>query len=751
VPGPTRWTAYVEMGALRDPVAYPASYAAIDEDNPVPFYRNTCALVFEAQGRCTQDRVRSFAVLEDPIQSPFATGYRQQYGLAVSGGSASFQYRVSAEVESEDGVWKMPGAVVDSLTAAGIPVSPDELRPNGLDRISIRSNFRAQLSEVTDLSITAGYVSSDLRRPDNDASQLGIFFGGLLGSSSPDIRNGWGAPLPAESMRTLTWQSLNRWTAGATLGSRPFSFLTTHATAGLDYGLVHDHWTDRIFNTQGIRQSNRSQLVQSTVDLGATAELDLTPRVTSRTSVGAQYLRDLVTRHRARGEDFPAGCASVGCAAEQSASELTDESVTLGFFAEHQLGLNDRLFLSGGIRADDNSAFGRDFDIAIYPKVQLSWLVSEEDFFPAWDVLDELRLRGAWGASGRAPNSLESVRYYQGITATIPRGPDFEDVSGITVGELGNPALEPERSREFETGFDASLLSGRLGFELTWYRKRTEDALVNEPLPASLGAGPSRFVNVGRVKNDGFEASLRAALLQTTDWSVDLSVNASSNDNELLELGDRVESIGAEFRHVEGFPLGGAWSPPLLSFDDADGNGFLTPNEIVVGDTAEFLGTPYPTRQATLGAAVTWRELVRLDALLDVRAGGIQGNGTEGIRCAFFVCRAMFDRGAPLEEQAKAMAFVFHPSATQAVYVESSDFARLREASVTVFLPGAWASRMGASRATVSLSGRNLITWTDYSGLDPESNWNGGTNFGSIDLFSQAPPRIFSVRLNVTF
>ena len=748
--GPTKWSAHMEVGALSDQVTYPASYGGIDEDNGIPFLQENCRLMFVARGLCEQDRVQSFSVLGDPSQSPLDTGYRQQFGLSVSGGSALFRYRISGEVESEDGVWKMPVSVVDSLNDSGISVSQDEVRPNGLNKVSIRSNVHAQLSESTDLAISVGYLSNDMRRIYSDADDRGILWAGVLGSTSPEDRHGWGSTVPAQAMRSITYQDTRRWTGSATLNGRPLSFLTTRATAGLDFSSVNDHTTDVQFSPQGERRSLQSEQTMKTVDVGATAQFALTDAVSSRTSVGGQYVSDGLRFQSATGDALPPGCELVSCAATTNSNEIQRESVTLGLFIDQQFGLNDRVFLTAGVRADDNSAFGKEFDLAIYPKLQASWILSEEDFFPGWTFLDELRIRSAWGASGRQPGGLQSKRTYSGVTAAVPAGGGFTDVSAVTVGQLGNPQLKPERVEEFEVGFDASLFAGRLGLEVTGYRKRTRDALVREDLAPSLGVSASRFANVGEVRNDGIEALLQATLVRSHEWSVDLGISGSINENELLDLGDNFESIQGGFMTV-GYPLGSAWDYPILSYADADGNGILTPDELIIGDTIEYRGPMSPTQLLTVNMGVTWRELIRVNALLDMRGGGVTVNGTEAIRCLFFLCEAMNDQSVGLEEQARAVAAVLHPLGSWDGYLESSDFARLREVSVTVFLPASLAGRFGASRASLSLSGRNLVTWTDFSGLDPESTDQGFQNFGSGNFMSQAPPRIISLRMSLDF
>ena len=126
-------------------------------------------------------------------------------------------------------------------------------------------------------------------------------------------------------------------------------------------------------------------------------------------------------------------------------------------------------------------------------------------------------------------------------------------------------------------------------------------------------------------------------------------------------------------------------------------------------------------------------------------------NATEDFRCGVFrTCRALNDPTTPLEEQAGPVAGAYHPSGTVAWVLEPGWFVKLRELSVTFFLPDSWAGAIGASRASLVLTSRNLATWTDYTGLDPETNSSGGSNFTRFDLGGQPAVRFFSVRFNLS-
>jgi hypothetical protein len=176
-------------------------------------------------------------------------------------------------------------------------------------------------------------------------------------------------------------------------------------------------------------------------------------------------------------------------------------------------------------------------------------------------------------------------------------------------------------------------------------------------------------------------------------------------------------------------------------------------NEIFVGDTAVYVGPPLPPAEFTAyNTFDLFGRKLRIQALVDAKAGGYQLNGTERIRCQSRTnCRGDMDPTASLQEQAAAVAVRQTPSATQYGYVQKTDFIRFRELSFTYTFPDKMAKFFAANRLSATVSGRNLAILTKYPGVDPESGYFG-TNIGVVSDFQTAPPATyFTFRLNVAF
>ncbi|GBD31553.1 TonB-dependent receptor SusC [bacterium HR33] len=753
-PGRSRWNVYVEGGVLTDPNEYPTNYRAFGRLLPSNAFTNNCTLVRVGNGQCVQDSILKYNPLEDPEESPISTGYRSQYGANISGGTDLLSYYLSGEYEKEVGTYRLPKRVEDSLKAVRGELPPSQIRPNSLERVSLRSNLRTQALSTAELSAQAGFTTSNLQIVQNDNNSLGILPSAFFGTWSRNVNRGWGFRLPEEVFAINTRQKVDRFTGSLNANWQPISWLTVRGIAGLD---LTSRLDDQFFPTgevpasttllAGDKTANRAQIYQYTADFGVTANHRLSSFLQVRSSVGVQYFRDLFTFNGATGNGLPAGAKSVGAAATTRATESTAERITLGAFVEEQLNFNERLFLTLGVRRDDASSFGRDLEAIVYPKFSASWVITEEPFFPEIGFLASLRVRGAWGETGLQPGTTDAVAFFNPVGVSDATG---ADVVGVTVGGIGNTRLKPERAREIEAGGDVDLFDGRVGVQVTYFKKTSRDALVSRVLAPSLGSAAARFENLGSVENRGWEGVFSARLLDTRLLQWEVTLTGSTLENKLLELGEGIDPISFGIqRHVEGYPLGGFWQRPIKAVNDANQDGVIAIGEITVGDTAEFLGAPLPKRELTISSAVTLFDRVRIQGLMDHKGGHVRDAGTMWFRCSQIqTCESAYVPGADLYDQAAAVMAL--AQITRAGYVRDASFWKLREVSLTFFWPDNLARLLGVSRASLTLTGRNLLTITDWPDLDPEASLNQG-NFTAQEFLTQPPIRYWIARLNLNF
>ncbi|MGH7717913.1 MAG: TonB-dependent receptor domain-containing protein, partial [Gemmatimonadaceae bacterium] len=696
------------------------------------------------------DSLTTFNPFENSEASPIGTGRRSQYGAQVSGGASQFTYFLSGEFEEETGFLRMPDAEEQRVRVerGGAPVPDEQRRPNALERVSLRGNARAVIAENADVTLSTGFVSSDIRIPSN-----AIFQGGYWGSGNPAAPTRWlGGAAPGEIFAIRNAESVNHFTGSLAANWRPTAWLTTRGSVGIDFSTnALDALQRRGEGPPGPNRNGRRQNVRTEVDLysadvGASVFFDLTPRLGSRTSAGGQFNRRVQQVTIATGTNLPPGSETVTGAAVITGSEFFSESVVAGAYVEQTVDLDRRLYLTGGLRADGASGFGRSFRTAFYPKASASWLALET---PA-GALNSLRLRLAFGASGVQPGSTDALSLI-GLAPVIVNG---AAATGATQIAFGDQNLKPERQTEFEAGADAEFFGSRLRMEATYYDRLSRDALIDRPLPTSFGVA-SRRENIGSVRNRGVEGLVTALLIDRPRLGWDVSVNGSVNKNRLERLADDVPFINhaSTIQSREGHPLFGFWFRPILGFGDANGNGIIEPNEVQVGDTAVFSGTSLPTRQLTASTALSlFGNRLRVATQFDYRGGFKQFNNNELVRCAFANCAAVNDPRASLAAQAAIVAATT-PSLGRTFhgYAVDGEFVRWRELSLTYAAPAAFSRRLGAESLTVTLTGRNLHLFSGYGGIDPEVNAFPGitTVEGFADLATAPPPRYWMLRLNL--
>ena len=796
------WRAYAESGWMKDVNDYPLNYAALTVYTPgQPYYdisaggllntRNVfggttrpydicpnyraaipAGTTVLGQTPCTQDVVLSFDQFRDPRTTPYETGNRNKLGMNVSGGSDALTYFISGDREKENGV----------------------LRPNDLTRVSLRTNLNARIGTRANAAITAAYIQSSTERISNDNSIFSPLINALLGPAEyiPGMESDTVARAggrlgsyfgynTSDQRKVRAEQSLDRFVIGSNINFTPLSWLRLNGNAGLDYFGRFDRQTinpNELPLAQsyilGFRSASRAANYLWTTNGSATATFSLRPSIVSNSTLGASFQRALFQSNDCFGVGIPSGTESCAATTSQFAvDESQTDQRTVGGFARQEFAFNDRLFLAGSIRADNNSGLVREVSgLSYYPAVNASWVISREPFFPSPDFLSQLRLRMGWGQAGQRPGFGDAETFF--ASRAVPSG--GVELPALILTRTGNPKLKVERTTEFEGGFDVGFLEDRITTEFTAFTRSSRDALISRNLAPSAGLTGSIFQNLGRVRNWGTEMGLNANILNADRVRLDARITATTLRNRIEKLGQGIAPIqfnrGAQ-AHRENFPTGGFFALPI-KYNDADGNGRLTRAEVsidsarrlVVPSTTvpgaldtlntSFVGPQLPTNTQGFGGDLTLFGNITISTLFERRAGHKQLNYTEFFRCrqqagtAFFSqCGALSNPNASLEEQAAFIGAQFI-SATPYGYIEDADFVKWRELSFRFGVPEAMGARFRALRgAAISISGRNLKTWTDYSGLDPEINeTGGGANFTQGEFNTQPPVRVWSLRFD---
>jgi hypothetical protein len=378
--------------------------------------------------------------------------------------------------------------------------------------------------------------------------------------------------------------------------------------------------------------------------------------------------------------------------------------------------MDRKLLLTAGIRADRSSTNGNTSKFFFYPKAAASYRVIRP-----FGGLDEIKFRGAFGMTGNQP--LFGAKFSPDTTGTIG------GIFGVLPGNrAGDPFIKPERQTEIEAGFDAQLAGGRAELNLSVYQRMISDLLLEQTLAPSSGQESRIFSSDSKLRNRGIEASLTLLPVQSRDVNWVFRTTFSKNKSVITRLS------------VPTFQTGGfALSLGTYQIEQDSSATQIFGSEGKVGDAT-------PDFQMSFSSDLDYKRFT-VGMLWDWKQGGDIINLTEflydaGQNSADYV-------GPGQQRQAD-----FNSGLTQ-VYVQDGSYLKLREVTLAYNLPESVTRGLFGSsvrHARLSLSGRNLLRFTGYRGLDPEvSNFGNQAIVRNIDVAPFPPSRSFFFAVDLGF
>jgi len=708
----------------------------------------------------TNDRTVGFPVslygyCPDPYQaegdrckgSPFSTGLTSSIGATIGGGTESIRYFFSGDFEREEGT----------------------VSYNWQNKLSTRANLNWAPNEKFSTDIGIGYTRSKLRSqsPMNQPITVAIDFACPAPGCEPgrNLPNGADGPfrgyqfvLPERlANETEGYDNLDRIILNGTFRHRPVGWFSHRITVGGDFGASRltgiARRAEGVFRTgyflpNGARALYNRDVSYLSADYGATGSFKLGKDLGSETSAGLQYYKKGTQIAFSTAENLAvASLETLGAGSIRNTDEEFIENKTVGAYAQQQFSWKNRLFLTGALRGDDNSAFGTDFDFVLYPKVSGSWVLSDEPFFKgASPLISTLKLRGAWGKAGQQPDAFVALQTYR---------PYIGDggATGLTTDNFGNPELKPEVTKEVELGFDAGLFDERIGLEVTYYKKTTDDAIIPVTLPPSTGFAGTRLLNLGTLQNKGVEIAANATAFRSRGFTIDIRSSVAFNSNEVLSLGEGRTSLAgpssAQFNqfHVPGYPIAAIWGRRVVSSTltngvatnvMCEGGTLITGTNFSDGGGAPvpcaqapqiYFGSVLPTWQGATSVTMAIGSQLQLFAQVDYLGGSyIRASELSGPSISFRNSELAVLATDPILEGIRANTF---DSRAQANTIRTG-YAKLRDLSATYTFSSGLARKFGTQRMSATISARNLWTvWQSQKELfgrrlkDPEVRLNG--------------------------
>ncbi|HEY2374956.1 MAG TPA: SusC/RagA family TonB-linked outer membrane protein [Gemmatimonadaceae bacterium] len=658
-------------------------------------------------------------------------GIKSDYNLSVNGGAANgTRYFLSGGFDDNQGVMPL-----------------DEERKYG-----VRANFTFAPTQTLTFDWNSSYTNNHISN-----TPAGNNAAGLTLNAFRRNRNYYGSANIDTISQVLQYQLntwINRMILGGTMNYAPFAGMTNKLTVGIDRANVEN----RNLRPFGFPESPTGTLSEEqwanqvlTTDYVGSFEHEIRGLMSTFAWGGQASLNDLRdVQAYTIGFGGP-GDPTISTGSQWNGTESRVRILTGGLFLQEMIGWRDRLFVTGGARFDKYSAFGKNIGVQPYPKISASYVISDESFWQSSAlnrIASTMKLRAAYGQAGRAPGAFDYLRSYDAV--------GWGGQPALRTRNLGNPDLGPERSAETEVGFESSSLSGRLGIDLTYYRTRTTDALINLTPPPSGGFLNPQLENIGTLDKRGLELAINTTPFQHEKLTWTLGSTIALNKNRVLSLGGAAPFNVSPGGNGNGFAMEGqplavlrgryitnadAIADPIVEQNHLFGPSQPTriigvtsalhfPKGIELSARAEYQGGNYLDEDASyqaLSRAVRWPTC--FDAYAKQAADGNQNNWTARERAT---CNS---------SQVRQDEFIF-----------KADFAKLRD--VTLRAPVPQRLVPGTRSASISVSVQNWFTWKNknFRLFDPEMAGNDGFNATVRYISEQIPaPATVVARLQIQF
>ena len=509
--------------------------------------------------------------------------------------------------------------------------------------------------------------------------------------------------------------------------------------------------------------------------------------LTARSTLRALMERENNDLTTAEGSDLVApGVRGLENARQRFVESSVEEIRSNGYLGTLGFDWDGRYILDGLVRRDGSSLFGPEEEWNTYYRVSGAWRLAEEPWWPA-PSFSEFKLRASRGTAGGRPSFADQFETF-----------GFTTGGGLVKQTLGNRFLKPELATETEVGLDL-IFRDRYSLQLSYAKLKVEDQLIAVPLAGFFGY-TARWENAGTVEGNTVEATIEAQLVRRPDLTWSLGLVGDRSRNRVTEFERSCFQTQTIAYRCAGETLGAMYGFQFLSSADqlpedarARAGEFQTNDEGVLvwvgpgnayteGESKRLWGTsttigtgnygwgmPITLRDSTGSAAVvrigdgnpdfhfgvsnnvTWRDL-SFYALVDANVGGQVYNQTRQ-RMYQWGRHADVDQTGKAQELKKPVDYYVNLYAANDptdYFVEDAGFVKLRELSVAYTVPAAWIGRLGnvgVEGMRISLIGRNLLTFTDYKGYDPEV---GGT-IVRLDSFDYPRYRTITGSVEITF
>ena len=682
------------------------------------------------------------------------TGFQQKYGISFSGGTERMGYSFGASMSHNTGTIIHNG--------------------NEQKKYDIRFGTSIKMHSKLKYTNSFGYVADEFQRNrnGNQGYYTGLWFteGSAAANFTYLTENGEQRNFPADidkatpyeyaMMKSFVSQAedmqdhkeqVKRFQTSQQLLFTPLANLTFHATLGLDYR----------YNTDKLVETNRyiihTQMKPAgTADAGSVSNYDRNyygitgelngqwkffkdELISNILTGGFQYFSSHDHQSFYKGLNVRDGARIMTGAGSIYADEWLSSLHNYGTYLQDNFGLLNRYYLDLGLRMDYNTAFGDQVGWQAYPKIGMSYIVSEEPWMQKlvdnkW--VNSLKLMANYGVAGSYPPAFEYMRTVETSS--------YLDKQANTFGKIGNPNLGPEKKRSYEFGFQGDFFHNVLSLGFTYYYAITKDALFNVPTLPSSGQSSSYLANIGRIRNRGIEMYVGLNIINTREWGLSCRTSINTNDNKVLSTGGLVP-----------FAIGGFSSRTIITVvEEGKSVGFLRGTATIlnadntVKETLynQDLGRTIPTVYGNFSLNARWRRLT-FNLTGDYQTGAYIHSFDRQFRFA----KGIKDDAVPdaaLSGTTQAQSWLNFTN----FFVEKADFVKIRNIGIDyVFQFPKYIIR----ELNLAFNVYNPFSWTSSS-VDPEAVLSGARTQGAIatgglNYSSYSLPRQYVFTAKVSF
>ena len=682
------------------------------------------------------------------------TSFQQKYGISFSGGTERMGYSFGASMSHNTGTIIHNG--------------------NEQKKYDIRFGTSIKMNSKLKYTNSFGYVADEFQRNrnGNQGYYTGLWFteGSAAANFTYLTENGEQRNFPADidkatpyeyaMMKSFVSQAedmqdhkeqVKRFQTSQQLLFTPLANLTFHATLGLDYR----------YNTDKLVETNRylihTQMKPAgTADAGSVSNYDRNyygitgelngqwkffkdELISNILTGGFQYFSSHDHQSFYKGLNVRDGARIMTGAGSIYADEWLSSLHNYGTYLQDNFGLLNRYYLDLGLRMDYNTAFGDQVGWQAYPKIGMSYIVSEEPWMQKlvdnkW--VNSLKLMANYGVAGSYPPAFEYMRTVETSS--------YLDKQANTFGKIGNPNLGPEKKRSYEFGFQGDFFHNVLSLGFTYYYAITKDALFNVPTLPSSGQSSSYLANIGRIRNRGIEMYVGLNIINTREWGLSCRTSINTNDNKVLSTGGLVP-----------FAIGGFSSRTIITVvEEGKSVGFLRGTATIlnadntVKETLynQDLGRTIPTVYGNFSLNARWRRLT-FNLTGDYQTGAYIHSFDRQFRFA----KGIKDDAVPdaaLSGTTQAQSWLNFTN----FFVEKADFVKIRNIGIDyVFQFPKYIIR----ELNLAFNVYNPFSWTSSS-VDPEAVLSGARTQGAIatgglNYSSYSLPRQYVFTAKVSF